>query len=214
MEAGMKAVKHRFPIYSQLTRLYPTPYRNEYGEQMLQTLADMLDDPDRARFSVWARTIVDFPFSVVKQQIIYTGEILATETPSYITRTALSGSGLVAPFFILLSLNGMLHNRLQHSWVWNTTVLFIWLILLPTLAALLALISFIRWAGESHRTTKQNIWKLLLSFRKNWPILSLFAVSIAILALVFFHDSVHCIAGNPIREIHNPRDTLRCIQRG
>jgi len=140
----MNKLEQRFPRYSKLLSLYPSNYRQNYGEQMLQTLADMLDDPERSKTAVWSRLTLDFPLSLLKQQLIYTGEVMAMDTPYYVKRSAVVGSALVAPFFIFLALNGIMHNRLQHSWVWNSWFLFVWLILLPAIAALANIQALVR----------------------------------------------------------------------
>jgi hypothetical protein len=62
-------LRQRFPRYSKLFRFYPEAYRKRYDEQMLQTLADMLDDREASTISTWARTAVDLPASIIKQQL-------------------------------------------------------------------------------------------------------------------------------------------------
>jgi len=208
----MKDLAKRFPRYSKLLYLYPVSYRKEYGEQMLQTLADMLDDPQQSHTSIWLRITLDFPLSVLKQQVTYTGEAMATAMPTYIKRNALIGAGLIAPFFIILTINGILGNRLQSSWLWQSWVLFIWLIVLPALAVACNLAAWIRWSRAA-RETKQSLWRILTDFRLSWPALTMMILGMGILGLVFFHDSVHCVAGNPVRELHNPSQTWHCIEQ-
>lgn len=209
----MDSLDKRFPRYSKLLYLYPSAYRKEYSEQMLQTLADMLDDPEHNHIAVWVRIIIDFPFSVLTQQVMYTGETLAKNTPVYIKRTTLLGAWLVAPFFILVILDSLLHNRLQHSWVWHTPALFIWLVLLPSIAAALCVAALLRWTHTRRRETHKSSWKALADIRSNWPLLGIIIIAIGIIGLTFFHDSTHCVTGNPIRELHNPHDTLQCIEQ-
>jgi len=62
----------RFPVYAKLLGLYPKLYRQEYGEQMKQTLADMLDDePNRlGRIYIWAQVGLDLPFTALHQNLI------------------------------------------------------------------------------------------------------------------------------------------------
>lgn len=207
----MAHLSKRFPRYSKLLHLYPAGYRKQYGEQMLQTLADMLDDSERSRSEVWSRLILDFPFSVIKQQLSYTGEAMTNTTPVYIKRTAVLGAWLVAPFFVFVILNSLMHNRLHQSWAWHSDALFIWLVLLPSLAAIFNLGALLRWV-QTRR--KIGAWRALLDIRSNWPVLAMAIVAVGILGVVFFHDSVHCVTGNPIRELHNPHQTWQCIARG
>jgi hypothetical protein len=207
------SLKRRFPRYSKLLALYPAGYRKEYGEQMLQTLADMLDDPNHGKTAVWARTASDFPLSVIRQQLSYSGEAMTHTMPLYIKRNALLGAWLVAPFFLFVLLNGLMHDRLRHSWVWHTDALFVWLIVLPSLAATLNLVALLRWVRSRRHETKSSAWKVLTDFRLNWPALGMAILAAGILGLVFFHDSVHCVAGNPFRELHNPHQTWQCIEQ-
>jgi len=208
----MNKLEQRFPRYSKLLSLYPSNYRQNYGEQMLQTLADMLDDPERSKTAVWSRLTLDFPLSLLKQQLIYTGEVMAMDTPYYVKRSAVVGSALVAPFFIFLALNGIMHNRLQHSWVWNSWFLFVWLILLPAIAALANIQALVR--SRQAAGTAQNKRAVGVTARSSWPALTILLVSLGILGIVFFHDSVHCVTGNPYRELHNWHATWQCIQNG
>ncbi|HVS58152.1 MAG TPA: hypothetical protein VHD60_00225 [Candidatus Saccharimonadales bacterium] len=210
----MNKLRERFPLYNKLLHLYPVGYRKEYGEQMLQTLADMLDAQPSHTSAIWARTALDFPLSVLKQQLIYTGDTMATQMPDYIKRNALLGTWLVAPFFVFIILNSLVGQRLHDTILWHTNVLFAWLVVLPSLAALFNLAALLRWMNAHRRETKQGTWRMLADVRRYWPAAALAIVGVGILGLVFFHDSVHCVIGNPVRILHNPHQTLRCIQRG
>lgn len=210
----MSELKTRFPRYSKLLKLYPASYRMQYSEQMLQTLADMLDDAQgtRQKVTVWTRTVLDLPVSLSKQQLIYAGEIMAHETPGYVKHNSMLGALLLVPFVLALLANGsdkVLHNNtLYHSWLWSLPVLTIWVLVLPSLAALLSLTTFTVWAKQ-----RPNFWRSLIDFRHNWPMLLVGLAGLFIVAFVFGHDSVHCITGNPIREVHNPHQTWQCIQQ-
>lgn len=213
----MNNLQKRFPRYSWLLKLYPTGYRQAYGEQMLQTLADMLDDSERSHASVWAHLALDFPLSVVKQQLTFTGETMAHEMPDYVKRNALVSAVLLLPFLLALLANGfdkVINGRnLYHSWLWHMPVLSIWVLWLPLLAAVIAVTSLITLLLQ-RRAAEHNSWfKQLLAVRYTWPLLSVALVGIGIIGMVFFHDSVHCVTGNPIRELHNPHQTWQCIEQ-
>jgi hypothetical protein len=75
------------------------------------------------------------------------------------------------------------------------------------LAVLVCLTAFIVWTRQCH-----NLWHSLIDFRHNWPMLLVGFVGLFIVALVLGHDSVHCVTGNPIREVHNWHQTWRCVQ--
>ncbi len=212
----MKSLDQRFPVYSKLLKLYPHPYQSEYSEQMLQTLADMLDNAETPsqRASIWLRATVDYPLSVVKQQLIFSGGTMNQPMPSYIKQYGVIGGCMMAPFFIFLILNAILGDRLQHSVVWHTNVLLMWLVLLPSLAIILNLAALLHWLQSGRRQTKTSPWRMLTDFQHNWPALSVAIVGLGILAIVFGHDSVGCLTGNPVRELHNFHDTVQCVQQG
>lgn len=91
----------RFLWYRVALRLYPSAYRRQYGEQMLQTLADMLDDqPDRAsKAMVWLRVGSELPLSIVNENISNIGE-RAMNRLALITNKRLVG-GLAAALVIV-----------------------------------------------------------------------------------------------------------------
>jgi hypothetical protein len=204
-------LNRRFPRYSKLLRLYPAGYRKAYGEQMLQTLADMLDDPEQSRQAVWTRTILDFPLSVAHQQLSYAGTG-AAGMPRYMKQNARLGAWLVAPFFLFILLNSFSGQRLRDSLLWHTDFLFIWLVLLPGLAVVFNLAALLRWVRSQRRGRTRTTWSLLTDFRQNWPAVAMIVIGLAILALVFGHDSVRCVSGNPFHELHDWHSTWQCVQ--
>lgn len=214
----MGSLEKRFPRYSKLLKLYPAPYQKEYGEQTLQTLADMLDDPHAGKAAVWTRTIVDLPLSLAKQNLIYAGGIMKNETPNYIKLNSVIGAALLLPFFAALIANGsdrlIFNQDLYHSWLWHTPVLFTWVLALPAAAALLTLISLVLYSRQHGRSQRTGWLKGLLDFRRNWPLLLVAIIALGIVGMVRFHDSVHCVAGNPAKEIGNWSRTWQCIQQG
>jgi hypothetical protein len=66
----------RFPVYELFLKLYPKSYRAHYADQMVQTLADMLDDQldGSGRFMVWLRASSELPVGIVQQNITAIGE--------------------------------------------------------------------------------------------------------------------------------------------
>jgi hypothetical protein len=208
----MNNLTKRFPHYSRLLQLYPPTYRQKYGNQMLQTLADMLDDRSNARTAVWARTVLDFPFSLVKQNALSMGSIMAHETPDYVKRSSLTGALLVTPFFVFIVLNSAGSHGLQNSWFWHPWVIATWLIFMPAVAFLICCSAFLRWSVERCRQKHVSSWHSLLDWRRNWPMAGIILVSLGIIAVALFHDSVHCVTNNPIPEIRHWHTTLRCIR--
>jgi hypothetical protein len=208
----MSKLDSRFPLYAKLLYLYPQSYRQKYGHEMLQTLADMLDDTNRSKTGVWFRTSLDLPCSLTKENLLYVTNILSHETPDYVKRVSLFSGLLLLPFFVFISLNALTAHNLYNSWFWIPKVIAIWLIFMPTTAFLIATATFIYWA--SHRRANKSFWSNLFDFRRNWPLSIVVFISVGIITLAFGHDSVHCIVNNPINEIHYWRSTLNCIKHG
>jgi|GEM_PF-817221 len=214
----MRRQEQRFPFYGRLIRLYPEPYRSRYGQQILQTLADMLDEaPDRkARLGIRSRLLLDLPSSLAEQYIT-TGGTMLHDTPNYIKRTALIGASLLIPFVLALAANtldSLLFGRtLYASWLWHMPVLAIWVLWLPLAAALLALGSI---AVYEVRTThaERKYLTVLTTIRRIWPLLAVSLVALGILAVVFGHDSGHCLVQNPVTTATHIPQTLACIQHG
>lgn len=205
-------VKKRFPTYRKLLCLYPAAYRAKYGEQMLQTLADMLDDAPTHKAAIWTRTLLDLPVSVCKQQLIYTGDTMTHDTPKYVKNSSLIGAALLVPFFVL-AIAHSIDNALQFSVLWRFDILFTFFAVFPATAFLLTTVALISWAAERRKAEKKSWVSELLDIRRNWSLLAVLMVGLGIVGLVFFHDSVHCVTGNPVRELHNPRQTLHCIEQ-
>lgn len=96
----MDKLNKQFPVYSKVLKLYPKNYQKEYGKQILQTTADMLDNaPGTAsKLAVWARIAVDVPINIAKQQLEYSGGSYMSQTPAYIKRNSLISCMLLIPF--------------------------------------------------------------------------------------------------------------------
>lgn len=208
----------RFPRYSKLLMLYPKNYRELYGDQMLQTLADMLDNSssESERLTLWMKLAIDLPVSLTAQNINYFGGIIMHDSPKFVRRNGIIGGILLLPFFLALAANGLnkvvYNQNLFHSWLWSTTALLIWVIWLPLSAAILGLASLLVFLKRQTKAKHESTLKALLDIRYNWPVLAVALLGSFILFAVFFHDSVHCVTGNPIREAHNPHATWQCIQ--
>lgn len=137
---------------------------------------------------------------------------MTERTPKYVKNSAIIGAALLVPFFVLVIAHS-LDNNLQGSVFWHYHVLFTFFVLLPAIAFLLASVAFISWLVERHQTEKQSWFKELLDIRRNWYLLAVLIVGLGIVGLVYGHDSVHCVTGNPVRELHNPNQTLTCIEQ-
>jgi hypothetical protein len=202
----------RFPKYSKLLYLYPAAYRKWYAEQMLQTLADMLDDSPAKKTAIWTRTMLDLPLSVLHQQLSYTGAAMGGDTPKYVKNSALLGAILLLPFFVLVTAHS-LDSGLQNSVYWHFRVLFTFFVALPAIAFLLTTVALVFWLTERRKQDKKSLVAELFDLRRNWYLLTVLIIGLGIVGMVYGHDSVHCITGNPYRELHNPSQTLSCIEQ-
>lgn len=204
---------HRFPRYEKLLGLYPKAYRDKYARPMTQTLADMLGDQTntRGKILVWLRVSLDLPVSIMNQNSLALGGNDMRETPNYIRRNGIIASALLVPF-VLAILAGSLDHQLHNSWLWRTPALVVWVALLPALAFLLAVSSYILYAASS--SLRQNWMSRLFDIKHTWPVVLTGLVGLGIIGLVLFHDSAHCVADNPYKEAHNFNQTLQCTKRG
>jgi len=102
--------KQRFKGYARLLSLYPAGYRKRYGEQLLQTIADMVDDAPSAseKFIVWLRISLDFPVTVCKEHFQVIGDRMNTNKSYNAGRNTFVSAGLFLLPIIMLTVNRML----------------------------------------------------------------------------------------------------------
>lgn len=64
------------PLYRLSLHLYPKSYQREYGDQMVQTLEDLLEEATTSldRTAVWLRVIAETPLSVIRENVNNIGE--------------------------------------------------------------------------------------------------------------------------------------------
>jgi hypothetical protein len=178
---------------------------------MLQTLDDMLDGQSSkaGQLLVWLRVGLDLPVTITSQQLMYTGGIMKNEMPSYLKRNPLIGTALLLPFWIILAANALYPQAVGSSSDWKRT-LWVLLVIFPAAACLLNLGTFLKWTTER----KAPLWRSLLELHYSWPAVLLASLGLLISLFVPFHDSVHCLTGNPVHELQNWHATWQCIQRG
>lgn len=100
----------RFKVYAKLLYLYPSPYRKRYGEQLLQTVADMVDDAPSTyeKFIAWLRISLDFPITVCKEHFQVIGDFMYAKNNYQINRNTLISGALILLPIILVAINRML----------------------------------------------------------------------------------------------------------
>jgi len=65
----------RLRLYKQLLSLYPKAYREQFGDQILQTSEDMLGEvtDKKTQRKLWLRLALDMQINVCRQQVKYLG---------------------------------------------------------------------------------------------------------------------------------------------
>ncbi len=214
----MKQLKTSYLIYSQLLKLYPKAYWQRYEQEILQTTTDMLNDANGplAKAVVWLQLAIDLPINIFRQQLVYLGGSMQHEMPAYVKRNGLIASVMLLPFFAALGANGLdkiINNHtLLNSWVWHAPALNIWVIWLPTLAFLLAIISYLTFAIKNNH--QKSLLKRLIDIRHSWPVVLPLLVAIFIMLVLVFHDSVQCLMHSPIYTVQHFNKVWQCTSQG
>ncbi len=103
-------------VYRAALHLYPKAHREAYGEQMAQTLEDILaEQPDRLnRFIVWVRVACELPINVVEENSNNIGEVSMNKLTKVSNKQLMYGV-LVALVVIGYGAMAMIwhHQRLQ-----------------------------------------------------------------------------------------------------
>ena len=92
----------KYRLYRLLLGLYPKPYREQYGEQMVQTLDDWLHDSESgaSKLTIWLRVIGDLPVSVIQEHIVtMEGKTMKETTKNSKTIILVAATLLVATAF-------------------------------------------------------------------------------------------------------------------
>ncbi|MBK5225402.1 MAG: hypothetical protein JJD96_02350 [Thermoleophilia bacterium] len=204
----------RFTILERLLSLYSKGYRQRYGDQILQTLADMLDDQPKVtgRAKIWLKVGLDLPISIVCQNSLASGSNLMNDTPKYIKLGGLLAGIMLIPFSLAVIANtldqAIYNETLYGSRLWDAPILKTWALILPGLALFVAMASYILYVA----TSGENKWfKRIIDLKHAWPVILTGLFALSVLFFVFFHDSAHCVTGNPVHEIQNWHQTWQCI---
>jgi hypothetical protein len=146
----MSSLKNRFPAYSRVLHLYPRAYLRQYGSQTMQTLADILDDPDLNRttktklhFGAWT----DLAKSIPRQRWLAATRSAAYQSKSYFRNRSIVSLLLIAPL-LLTTVNPNLFNGPAST--------RLWLIVLPLIATLNALYTIAIWFAARQKWPKSK----------------------------------------------------------
>ncbi len=200
--------------YATLIRLYPKAYREEYGDQMLQTLADMLKDAPGSggKVLMWTKAVAELPISVLKENVLVIEEAAMTNAPNYVKRNTHIGMYLIAPFFILIAFNALLPHSLPQGPL-AIDVLRFMVIGLPAIAFVLCAGTFVAWSLGRRRKERVSFWQNLIDIRQNWPLLLVGALGFFVALFILGHDSVHCLTDNPVNALKHLQATQACISQ-
>jgi hypothetical protein len=85
-------------LYRALLHLYPASHRQAYGEQMVQTLQDSLDDQRhaRGRFVVWLRVVAELPINIIEENIHNSGGVSVNKLTKISNKRLVIAAAVVA----------------------------------------------------------------------------------------------------------------------
>lgn len=143
---------------------------------------------------------------------------MTSNMPAFVKRNAAISALLLVPFMLAVLANStdqvIRHQTLYNSWAWSTPVLRMWVLWMPAAAAIIAAGSLIAYIFRRIRVDHASARNALFQLQYSWPLVITCLGGIFVLALLFGHDSVHCVTGNPINELQHWPATWHCIQRG
>jgi hypothetical protein len=182
---------------------------------MLQTLDDMVEDQPTATSKnlIKTKAYMELPLSIVQQNFVVASASFFNDTPDYARQTSTVGAILMIPFFLIILTDATERPGLTSSTVW-VAVLTVSLLALPALAFVINTLSYLVWLRGSNGHKKSSLRARVFSFKQTWPMLAVGGAGLALCLIVLFHNSAHCIIGNPVRTVHNPSQTWQCISRG
>lgn len=215
----MSDLSNRFPLYSKLLAFYPKEYREQYGEQLLQTTADMLDEVNipGSKLAIWTRVAIDLPFNIFQTQVQYAGGTMWNETPHYIKRNSLIGMVMLLPFMAALianSLDKIINNHtLYASWLWKLPILRFWVLWLPEASFAFVAGTYIYFLAERNKSQQTNLIKRIGDIKRSWPIVVPGILAFGILFILAFHDSGQCWVHSPTYVTSHLSQEWQCTTR-
>jgi hypothetical protein len=185
----MSNLKKRFPFYSKLIRLYPATYRRQYGPQILQTFADMMDEPGlsrTARIKLRTHAYTDITKSIVRQWHLKNNRNLLRNPRRYIVKRLIVIAVLITPLLASIVVSAVRPQYIAqpgiYSHIFDSSFgILLWLELLPLLATLVAIAILFSWVATRHERMLQKQQK-----RRQTPWVLLTTISlIALLGTLF-----------------------------
>jgi hypothetical protein len=189
-------------IYKRALIVLPSAYRDRYCEPMVQTLEDMLADQQSliAKGRVWLHAMLDLPVTATYQYAQLGGATM-NQIPNYAKQGTLVSFSLLVPFFILITINVLIHP-LTNAWI---GVGYFGIFILPIIALLLS----VGILGRLLASKKLSLQlRSLKQIQSNWMLFAVPLLALLIVGFAFGHDSVHCVSAG------NPQQITECVSRG
>jgi hypothetical protein len=177
--------------YDLLLFLYPKSYREKYGDQIIQTIEDMLDNEPHVlrKASIWAKEIIVLPGNVLEQHMAVVAHRRNLTPNILIGLVALT---LLVPFFVASVLDELseyfANQHLYDSWFWSKPMLTIWVIILPMMSLFVSLAT---WAVLALRASIKNR-RVTLQFKKLRLIVIVALVSFGTLFITVVYNGFGC----------------------
>ena len=155
----MPNIKKRFPIYSKILYLYPKAYRRKYSAQMLQTMADLIDNEGSTlprRFKIWLRATPDLIKTIAAENL------RAIDAKKFVPRSLIVSFVMIIPLIVLLASPIFLDSETMadgNSFI-NRFYSPIFIILFPLISAMLSITGLVVWSINRQKNTPVKIYKV------------------------------------------------------
>ncbi len=194
-------------IYKQLLLLYPKRYKDRFANEMLQVFNDLrsdeLEEKGKIGVGFWTLQFADLTKSLLSENFDAMQK-QGIKKYFHLTTYNIWGIILLLPIFImsvidfssriaqgnLFHYNKTTYNFLSHTFLYQTPVLFTWVILFPLAAVVLNVFPLIK-------TRSKRAHVLSFSFVKsNLVTLIILCFGLGFIFMIRFHDFLPCVINN------------------
>ena len=216
MPTASKA-KHLQALYHRVIQLYPASYRNRFAPEMEQVLRDQLAaSPAGGR--IWLRAFGELPFSLIHEHVINFQEI-TMQTPQATRqshRDLLIGALLMTPILVMIGAL-IIYRSLTNGGDISTSSAghyFYARWTAPVLGLVFPLIALAINAMPVVGRLKSSNWRFweVSSYQNSWLNMGFLILALGFVAFLFGHDSLHCVAHNPIFVARHLGATFDCLK--
>jgi len=110
----MSKQHEKYKLYQAFLHLYPRQHRQAYGQQMVQTLDDILSDQGSSfgRFAVWVKVSIELPINALEENISGIGEISVNKLTKITAKQYMYGAFavLLIGSYALISINYLMQR--------------------------------------------------------------------------------------------------------